>query len=299
MRILSDFDGVLTDQTEEAQRVLDLFMQRFCEATGLNQSDAKTLIENIENEMKQNPTENGWRMSGRITAFANEDLFIHNNGIAALLDDKAKSNDQTATKLLSQLHKNDIRSFSDLMQWAYEQMVKETHVGKLKPMDPATKTVINHLLGKGHTITIVSNSGTDRILNLLKNEGLEAYSHDENPNARLKVRGDARKFELEDPKKGFNVPENNNSYWVDVARPRYETIVKEELPHVVIGDVFTLDLAVPLSLTRIAPENFGGMQLFLRKRNYTPQWSEKFIRNNHEKSAKLNVLNDLKELLEL
>jgi len=40
---------------------------------------------------------------------------------------------------------------------------------------------------------------------------------------------------------------------VELRRPRYEAILREEAPDAVVGDVFSLDLALPLALRRREP----------------------------------------------
>jgi hypothetical protein len=62
-------------------------------------------------------------------------------------------------------------------------------------------------------------------------------------------------------------------YRVETSRPLYESILKEERPGAVVGDVFSLDLALPLHLSRSG--ELGPVQAFLRERHYTPEWSRR------------------------
>jgi hypothetical protein len=57
---------------------------------------------------------------------------------------------------------------------------------------------------------------------------------------------------------------------VDVARPDYERVLREERPDAVIGDVFSLDLALPLALKRREPE-WRDVRLFWLVLPYTPE----------------------------
>ena len=65
------------------------------------------------------------------------------------------------------------------------------------------------------------------------------------------------------------------SYRIETRRPVYDAIVREEQPDAVIGDVFSLDLSLPL---RLARENaIPCDRFFLRVRDYTPVWSRQYL----------------------
>jgi hypothetical protein len=56
---------------------------------------------------------------------------------------------------------------------------------------------------------------------------------------------------------------------IELARPHYEAILREEAPDAVVGDVFSLDLAVPLALRRSEP-SWTHVRLFWLVRDYAP-----------------------------
>ena len=266
MKILSDFDGVVTNQLEEAGRVTDLFKESWTRLRKEKPESIEMWMNRAAETMKKEPWNHGWWMKGRISAFCNEDLFIWNNGMGACLDGWAREGEKELQETWKRLEEAGIGGFSGLMQKSYTDMVGETHAGKMKPMDPEAVDAFRRMLSEGHEIVVVSNSGTARILELLKNEGLEAVAHDVDPKARLRVRGDARKFELGEEAKAFPI----GAYQVDWNRPVYERILLEEDPDMVIGDVFSLDLALPIRLF----EERKGRPLFpyFRKRSYSPDW---------------------------
>ena len=111
---------------------------------------------------------------------------------------------------------------------------------------------------------IVSNSGTERIVDLLKRSNLP-------PSNALRVRGHANKFVLGDSSSTFSV----GPYLVDTNRPSYQSILREERPDGVIGDVFSLDLATPIELSR--QREIDLKVAILRTRTYTPQWSREYL----------------------
>lgn len=286
MKYLFDFDGVLTDQTEEAHRVRALFVEQVEQSSGWSSARVLELFSQAEQALDRAPHDHGWRFLGRVSAFANEDLFVRNNGLAACLDDWMAQGKTVVP---------GVKSFSDLSTVAYDAMLAETRSGKLKPIDPVSRTLMEGLLSRGHDIVVVSNSGTDRIVQLLESVGLQPEAHSSNPQARLRVRGDARKFELGSDARVRPV----GPYPVDVSRPVYERILREEVPSAVIGDVFSLDLALPLELARSESARFGGLRAYLRVRPYTPSWSREYVQTCQATAhASTHVLEHLSDLLE-
>ena len=56
-----------------------------------------------------------------------------------------------------------------------------------------------------------------------------------------------------------------------VDRPAYRTLVADEAPDVIIGDVFSLDLAMPHVMRREAAVGAPRV-LALRRHTHTPSW---------------------------
>jgi hypothetical protein len=56
-----------------------------------------------------------------------------------------------------------------------------------------------------------------------------------------------------------------------VDRPRYEAVIREEQPQIVIGDVFSLDLALP-HVMRAESAPGAPSELVLRRHPHTPRW---------------------------
>ena len=293
MKFIFDFDGVMTDQTEEAIRVKQIFADSLKERCGLPANRIDAMLERAYCEIRKSPHSHGWKDQGRISAYANEDLFIENVGLASCLRELADSERGDFHLAREGLQQTAAPGFVNLSQYAYEKMVQETHQGQIKPVDPKMAPLFRKLLNQGHELVVVSNSATTRILDLLHREGLsEAVDHDANPKAQFRVRGSARKFDLGEHPRGFEV----GGYRVDTSRPSYERIIREEKPQAVTGDVFSLDLALPLHLSRLEPETFGNMTLFLRTQAYTPEWTKQFFSTAIEKNAKLFMIDDLAQI---
>lgn len=290
MRVLSDFDGVLTDITHEAARVTNLFLDELRMAAKGREHAVDDLAHSAYTEMSANPSRHGWRVKGRITAFSNEDGFIRVNGLAACLDRRAARGDAAAQPLAAALQGAGIASFSALAQKSYEKMAAETAAGQIKPLDPESANVLRALLARGDDVVIVSNSGTERIVQLLRDAAIGV--HEDAGPGHLRVRGNARKFLLSDTPRVIDV----GDYAVPVDRPTYEKILLEERPDVVVGDVFSLDLALPLHLTRRGAEGFAP-RLLLRRRSYTPGWSTDYVEAAAREGARIGMIDDMAQAL--
>ncbi|MBI1860290.1 MAG: hypothetical protein HYR96_05160 [Deltaproteobacteria bacterium] len=282
MKILSDFDGVLTNLTEEAERARQLFDAYLFEIAG--EEISRQCIAAAQEKIRQSPHLNGWRSRGRVTAFADEDGFIYVNGLAACLDDQARE-PGLAADLLTQLRKIGLDQFSHLAGRAYAAMVRETESGRMKPMDEGAGRVLKELIHRGHSIVVVSNSGTDRIRKILADSDVGEELRKQN--GSIRIRGDARKFELGEAAETLLV----ENYTIPVDRPVYRNIILEERPDVVIGDVLSLDLALPIHLG-------GATRIFLRRRDYTPSWSLNFM-EKRQKGAPGGILEQFDDLLAL
>lgn len=293
MKILSDFDGVLTNLDSEAARVAEIFRNNLTTFAGASGHHVMGLMEQVEQEMHRFPHSHGWRVLDRITAFCNEDGFIRVNALAACLDDWSSHREEVST-LQKDLQIKGFRDFKALAQNAYETMVAETAAGKQHPIDDRTQVVLQALIDKGAEVVVVSNSGTERILQLLNGAGLNAVPHGAGTGP-LRVRGNARKFLLGDSPRTFPV----GPYLVDTHRPSYEAILREEKPDVVIGDVFSLDLALPLHLAASGDKDFQKLQVVLRKRAYSPDWSLEHLTHGLGREVTGGIFDRLDQLLEL
>jgi FMN phosphatase YigB (HAD superfamily) len=298
MKLLFDFDGVLTEQTEEADRVLEIFREEIARVVGAEATEVSAEIERASAAIAAAPHKHGWVSHGRVSAYANEDLFIRNNGLAACLDGLAESGDERLAGWRRRLAADGRPDFMSLAQLAYDRMTGETMAGAMKPMEPGGANILKGLLDDGHKIVVVSNSGTTRIVALLRGAGLDAVEHAVDPAAALRIRGGARKFELTPESRRFDV----GAYRVETGRPVYEAILREEKPQFAVGDVFSLDLALPLHLARTDPD-FRGLRIALRVRGYTPDWSRDFARrynaSAHDGHASLHLVHDLAEIPEI
>jgi hypothetical protein len=115
---------------------------------------------------------------------------------------------------------------------------------------------------------VVSNSGVDKLEPWFAHADVPARVHPDRAPGALRLRGGARKFLL-DGKASSSLRLGELTF--DVARPHYEAVLREERPDAVVGDVFSLDLALPLALRRREP-GWSAVRLFWLIHPYTPAW---------------------------
>jgi len=305
LRILSDFDGVFTEPSAEAGRVREHFRDALVRLTRLGPDGVDRLFEAADREIAARPGKHGWIESGRITAFADEDLFIRNNALAAIFDAEAEGtgpgvahaagiDPAELARALEGLRAEGFPAFTGVAQWAFVETTRETREGKHDPMEPDSARALRGWVEAGHDVVVVSNSGTDRVLDLLARSGVDA-ANDEWGGAgtraagHVRVRGGARKFQLGATPAALAAAGRE----MDVSRPTYEKILREERPDAVIGDVFSLDLALPLHLARSEPAAFPGLRLYLRARHYTPAWSREWFAAGGEGTARVAAIESL------
>jgi hypothetical protein len=262
MRIVMDFDGVFTDPTDEgsacSQNFRDQILSLKLKKVGLETAaEVDAWLGELRARLSSRPFDFGWRSEGRISAFAFEDPFIRNIGMADFLDHLVELGDNKARTVLGHLiTKDKIQSFGALSEWAFHQLKMK------KSPDPQAKAWVEDAIQKGHEVTVVSNSATEKIEEFLNQSGFgQVY--------RPQVRGGAKKFGLGQKAKGLTIQKGKPGLQVDTDRPWYEKALLELKPQMVIGDVFCLDLALPIRLHREDKLNLSGGALY-RIRDYTP-----------------------------
>jgi hypothetical protein len=174
-------------------------------------------------------------------------------------------------------------------------MTHETSIGKRQPIEPEAVETIRRLIARGVEVVVVSNSGTERICQMLSGVGLKPVPHEAGVTSSLRVRGGARKFWLGDQSDCLVA----GPYAVEVDRPLYRQILEEEKPDIVVGDVFSLDLALPVALASQRQAGLAELRAILRRRPYTPKWSQEFLLHGIPEEVNRGIIDRMDELLEL
>jgi phosphoglycolate phosphatase-like HAD superfamily hydrolase len=262
VRILSDFDGVWTDQAAEAEHVQAYQHAEAARLAGVAPMVAARDFAGYAAGVLGKPERFGWTPDGRITAYADEDPFCIPNSIAGWIEAAAERDARAA------LYRDAIRAagFASLTAFADQCFhracgsYREAHPPALVP---GAAAAFQALHDAGAEVVVVSNSSATKVVGWLRHAGIDAGEADGH---LVRVHGDAGKWHVA----GDEAIEIAGRR-VLVDRPRYRAVIEDEDPDVVVGDVFSLDLALPHVL-RASGNPCAPHLLALRRQAHTPEW---------------------------
>lgn len=265
MKLLSDFDGVWTYPDEEGAAhgaELDAALEALVPEG--DRAQVRDWIAAARLAVRAEPTRWGWVSAGRISAFADEDTFTEHGALLHYVH-LHRDSDSVAARLSAAAEAlgTSLDSFGGRCHVAGVQKVEARRgPGILESAAAAGRA----MLARGAEIVVVSNSGTEKLDRWFQAAQVPARVHPESLAGALRLRGSARKFGLAP---GTGRPLAVGDLVVDVARPDYEKVLREERPDAIVGDVFSLDLALPLALKRRDPA-WKDVRLFWLLHPYTP-----------------------------
>ncbi len=269
MKLLTDFDGTLTTIDREyafEEHTLHSAIRALCP----DEATFSAMLTEARQAVLNAPEQHGWIFGGRITAYSDEDLFMTIASQMTLLDRWLSEGCGTCQAIKRALVKAET-SFMALNEDAHRAMNTEPPSPMNTP-DPETVHVLQQMLDRGDEIVVVSNSSTARIIEKLRWVGLDAADHEVSPSSKIRVRGYAGKFAVDEYPQFVTFAGRP----IDTARSKYRAVIEEEHPDIITGDVFSLDIALPYMIAREDPR-FREMHLCLRKRSYTPDWALRCI----------------------
>ncbi len=294
VKLISDFDGVWTNQEIEAEYVWNYIVKSLADLTGDSTDVIQTMLADCKKEMDRTPYEYGWFNGGVISAYYGEDPFGDNNAIFDYIDRAASA--KSFSNFKQHLHrvkdaiinkaKKTLAEFSnDCFMKSSSQFKLE---GKLKPVE-TTGEIVKELNSKGVEIIVASNSKTEKIEHLFTKAGLTVTNQRSIKRGRLFARGDAKKFVIESSYTALpEYFEISGRYKAALRRSNYHKILLEEKPDYVIGDVFSLDLALPLYL-RLNDKQFSKLKVIQKVHPHTPKWVKDFLMKDEFKGIAFMV----------
>lgn len=265
--VVLDFDGTVTDAEKEAIPFRKAWETDLAALSGIPLAEVTFLMQNFEDEILRNPTSYAWEMNGHSVAPGSVDPYIRTRVAAGLLLDSRQM-------------------FLDAKErgaW-FEKFWKDNYKKSDIVFRPGAREFLNSV-HKCAPSYIVTNSDTDPVQKKL------ATLDSDFPTER--VRGTAKKF-LIDRVPGFpgamSIP--GLSRPVILKRRLYLGSLCEILQEhhckwrgmTVVGDIFELDLAVPMHL---------GCRVGLLANEFTPLYEVEFL----EKQPNARVLWDLTQAL--
>jgi FMN phosphatase YigB (HAD superfamily) len=262
VKILSDFDGVWTDQAFEAAEVKLYLEAEAARLAGVSADRARAHFERFDAIVKASPHAFGWAPDRRITAYVDEDPFCEANSIAGYIAGADGDADAARYReaVLAAGHPS-VSAFADRCFVAATSAFRAQHPPALVPR---AAEMLRELTRLDAEVVVVSNSTAEKIVGWFREIGVDARAE---PGGELRVRGSAAKFALGPSDDSIEV--GGRRIFVD--RPKYRAILEGERPEVVIGDVFSLDLALP-HVMRAAGHAAAPRELVLRRHPHTPRW---------------------------
>ncbi len=273
--LVLDFDGTLTDAEAEGRSFRDGYLADIAALIGAPLEATLARAAEVEAEIAARPGEHGWIFEGRIVAPATVDPYLRMMPVARrLLDQAGRLLDETdRTRVLDAI----------LYKYNYQ-----------KTVDVARPHAAETLFAlRDQPVFVVTNSHTDAVQRKIRSfardaglgEGLEWLAQ--------RVHGRARKYQVD---QSFDqVPEaltlpglerpvllRRRAYFevLDQLRAQVGALWEEVA---VSGDIFELDLALPLAL---------GARVGLMANAFTPPWERAWLAT-HPRAALLGGVDAL------
>lgn len=275
IKLISDFDGIWTNQNIEAEYVWKYILSSLSELTGLDKENIQDILSKCKSEMDKETYKYGWFNNGSIAAYYQEDPFGDNNAIFDFIN-KYTGRDPD----IPMIKESVLRKFDSLADYSQDCFMVSTKKfkdeGLLNPVI-TMKDIVEDLNNSGVEIIVASNSKTEKIKYLFGKADVNVSDETSSERNGVHARGDAMKFVID--KEFTDLPEYlevNENYKVPIRRSSYYKILSEEKPDFVIGDVFSLDIALPLYL-RMNDSSFQNLKVIQKVQPYTPDWIKNFL----------------------
>lgn len=274
--LILDFDGTMTDAEIEGKPFRTGYLQDIATLTGLSNDDVFALAKRFEGDVSANPDAHGWVYNGHIVAPATVDPYLRMMPVARMIFDHcgAFANEQDRTRLCDGI----------LYKYNYTktQMAFREGAGDVLRSLTGTRTYI------------VTNSHTEPV-----REKVQALDTGDGGLAWLveRVFGRAKKYVIDDDFAAvpatMQIP--GLARPVLLRRRLYCEVIQALLDDngvawddlLVVGDIFELDLALPLAL---------GARVGLVVNQFTPAYERAFV-DSHERGTLVDSLADIPEML--
>jgi phosphoglycolate phosphatase-like HAD superfamily hydrolase len=257
LTLLSDFDGVWTDQGSEAEAILEVFEAELARLAATSIDDIRAGLSPVVERVRANPGDFGWAPDGRISAYVDEDPLLQTNAYAAAMVTLPEGERYRA---LAEAEFGSIRAFGDHCFVRGTQRHRELHDPS---MVEGAHAAMSTLLDRGIRVVVVSNSSAQKVVPWLRSVGIDAGVDE----GEVRVVGDARKWELGAGDQGIEV----SGRFIHTDRPAYRAVIERVRPDAIIGDVFSLDLALPHVMRR-SGDPAAPSRLMLRRHGHSPAW---------------------------
>lgn len=276
MRILSDFDGVWTDQAGEARAIQRAFAREAAPLVGRSEDEAFGEFRAFYQSTLEEPSKNGWWPRQFLTAFVDEDELLATGAVSHWLDrgegDPERLGD-APNRWRQGIRSGGFESVEALANQSFGPAMKAYLESGAHRLVPEARAVVDELRAQGSDLIVVSNSPTAKLAAMFAGIGVGESDG-------VRFVGDARKWWIENPEPTALVAGRA----VHVDRPLYREILLDVRPDLIIGDVASLDLAMGSALREegaLAPD----LRLLLRHPGEAPAWARE--QTAHAPAARL------------
>lgn len=266
-RIVSDFDGVFTTQEGEAAAVGEYQLELIGTALG-DFTLAQEVVQQARDRVLADALHHGWWWSDLITCYADEDPYVFHNAVVACLYQSGPAD------VITRLKSAGFPDYNSLAQRCFVEGTERYRASHSSHLVPDAVSTLRTFAAAGTEVVVVSNSSGDRIQRIFDDFGAHAFA-----GISPRVRGDAKKFLVTGVPDLIPETMELGGRKVHLRRGQYFNILQEEQPSLVIGDVLSLDLALPIALRQHLPE-FRHLKLFLKRAAHTPEWALQACRDH-------------------
>lgn len=273
--LILDFDGTITDAEAEGMPYRRGYLEDIAELTGQSAEDIFVMAAGFEADIAADPHHNGWELDGHIVAPAMVDPYLRVIPVARrIFDELGAFRDAGERRRLQQI--------------LYKYNYPKTNIAF---RDGAREL----LLGlAGTSAYVVTNSHTESVQSKIRTLGPEG----ELEWLLARVRGGAKKYVVDDELvaierelhlSGLDRPvllRRRNYHEVINALLAAESTSIERL--IVVGDIFELDLALPLAM---------GARVVLVSNHFTPEYEKRFV-ETHPRGCLIEHLSELPAIIQ-
>lgn len=273
--LVLDFDGTVTDAEEEGKPFVAGYLEDLAALTERSLDDVLVMAERFEVEVSADPDNHGWKYGGVIVAPATVDPYLRIMPVARKIFDVCEvfMDPRDRNRLLDGI----------LYRYNYQKTGVAFRSGAHELLSALTDT----------PTYVVTNSHTDpvrgKIRALAKGSELDWLLE--------RVHGRARKYKIDDS--FTEVPRaidvDGLSRPILLRRRAYHEVLTELLRSeglewsqlLVVGDIFELDLALPLAM---------GARVGLVVNRFTPEYEKRYV-DGHERGHLIAALSEIPALL--
>lgn len=280
LHFLSDFDGVWTEPTREMHAVHATVVGELARLGGVEQARMEELYASFAQEVMRHPQRHGWKIDGQVTSFVDEDVFAMPTAVGQLID----QGEFAGTAHFRQAVLREWTHVIDFLDHCYHSTCDRFRALHSHDLAPGAARVLAWLMERDVAITFATNAPAEKVIQWFDHQGYAVADArtQSREQAQLRVYGRAGKQWLGSSKKTMDY----NGRAVAIDRPQYRQIIEDENPDLIVGDVLSLDLSLPLAMRAdghpAAPSAIGLMHM-----RHTPQWAKQGL---GEEAAKVDWL---------